>query len=58
MQENNQKNSVLREENLEIAQKLKSLVEQYELREQVGLISDFIFFFWRKPIVTYLLHCF
>lgn len=34
MQENNQMNSVLREQNLELSQKLKSLVEQYELREQ------------------------
>lgn len=34
MQENNQKNSLLHEENLELAQKLKTLVEQYEFREQ------------------------
>uniref|UniRef100_T1J644 Alpha-taxilin n=1 Tax=Strigamia maritima TaxID=126957 RepID=T1J644_STRMM len=34
MQDNNQKNSKLRDENLELAQKLKTLVENYELREQ------------------------
>ena len=29
------KNSKLREENMELASKLKNLIEQYELREQV-----------------------
>jgi len=34
MQDNNQKSSKLREENMELATKLKSLVDQYEMREQ------------------------
>lgn len=34
MQDSNQKSTKLREENIDLAQKLKSLIEQYELREQ------------------------
>ncbi|GAB6020857.1 hypothetical protein CHUAL_003507 [Chamberlinius hualienensis] len=34
MQDNNQKNSVLRDENLKLSQKLKTLADQYEIREQ------------------------
>lgn len=35
MNEHYEKNTALREENLELANKLKGLIEQYELREQV-----------------------
>jgi hypothetical protein len=35
MQQNNEKNSKLREDNLEITKKFKTVCEQYELREQV-----------------------
>ena len=38
MNEHYQKNTKLREENIELANKLKSLIEQYELREQVRTI--------------------
>jgi uncharacterized phage infection (PIP) family protein YhgE len=37
MQQNNEKNSKLREDNLEITKKFKTVCEQYELREQVCL---------------------
>jgi len=37
MNEHYQKNTTLREENVELTTKLKGLIEQYELREQVGL---------------------
>ena len=40
MNEHYQKNTKLREENVELANKLKSLIEQYELREQVGDASQ------------------
>lgn len=36
MNEHYQKNTTLREENVELTTKLKGLIEQYELREQVG----------------------
>jgi hypothetical protein len=36
MNEHYQKNTKLREENIELANKLKNLIEQYELREEVG----------------------
>ena len=36
MNDHYQKNTKLREENVELANKLKSLIEQYELREQVS----------------------
>ena len=39
MNEHYEKNTALREENLELANKLKGLIEQYELREQVGQAS-------------------
>ena len=37
MNENYEKNNKLRIENMELANKLKNLIEQYELREQVCL---------------------
>ena len=40
MNENYEKNNKLREENVELANKLKNLIEQYELREQVNTWSD------------------
>lgn len=39
MQQNNEKNSKLREDNLEMTKKFKTVCEQYELREQVCLSS-------------------
>jgi len=36
MNEHYQKNTTLREENVELTTKLKGLIEQYELREQVS----------------------
>jgi len=39
MNEHYQKNTTLREENVELTNKLKGLIEQYELREQVGNCS-------------------
>jgi len=36
MNDHYQKNSALREENIELTNKLKGLIEQYELREQVS----------------------
>ena len=36
MNEHYQKNTTLREENMELTTKLKGLIEQYELREQVS----------------------
>jgi hypothetical protein len=37
MQQNNEKNSKLRDDNLEMNKKFKSVCEQYEMREQVCL---------------------
>jgi hypothetical protein len=39
MQQNNEKNSKLRDDNLEITKKFKTVCEQYELREQVCISS-------------------
>lgn len=39
MQENHNRNIRLKEENLELASKLKKLVEQYERREEVSVQS-------------------
>lgn len=39
MQQNNEKNSKLRDDNLEITKKFKTVCEQYELREQVCMSS-------------------
>lgn len=36
MEQHNEKNSKLRQENMELAERLKKLIEQYELREEVG----------------------
>lgn len=36
MQQNNEKNSKLRDDNIEMTTKFKSVCEQYELRVQVG----------------------
>ncbi len=41
------KNQKLREENVELANKLKSLIEQYELREKVC-------YFWQNQCFTQL----
>lgn len=41
MNDHYQKNTSLREENLELANKLKGLIEQYELREEVCLSDKF-----------------
>jgi len=40
MNEHYQKNTTLREENVELTTKLKGLIEQYELREQVCQHQD------------------
>lgn len=36
MEQHNERNSKLRQENMELAEQLKKLIEQYELREEVG----------------------
>lgn len=36
MEQHNERNSKLRQENMELAERLKKLIEQYELREEVG----------------------
>ena len=41
MQENHDRNKQLREENYELANKLKKFIEQYEAREKVGIIGVF-----------------
>ena len=49
MQENHTRNLKLKEENLELASKLKNLVEQYERREEVGILCfSFIILFWNQ----------
>lgn len=45
MTEHYTKNSLLREENNELGNKLKNLIEQYELREQVSLLPLSIYWF-------------
>ena len=35
MEQHNERNSKLRQENVELAERLKKLIEQYELREEV-----------------------
>lgn len=35
MEQHNERNSKLRQENMELAERLKKLIEQYELREEV-----------------------
>lgn len=45
MQQNNEKNSKLREDNLEMTKKFKTVCEQYELREQVRLLPSLSSFF-------------
>lgn len=35
MEQHNERNANLRQENMELAEKLKKLIEQYELREEV-----------------------
>lgn len=49
MNEHYQKNTTLREENMELTTKLKGLIEQYELREQVSwqLLAFSFVFTWR-----------
>ena len=46
MQQNNDKNSKLRDDNLEMTKRLKTVCEQYEIREKVNLLyfpnSNFI----------------
>ena len=37
MEQHSSHNTKLRQENMELAEKLKKLIEQYELREEVGL---------------------
>lgn len=36
MEQHNERNANLRQENMELAEKLKKLIEQYELREEVS----------------------
>lgn len=36
MEQHNERNANLRHENMELAEKLKKLIEQYELREEVS----------------------
>jgi predicted nuclease of restriction endonuclease-like RecB superfamily len=38
MEQHNERNSKLRQENMELAERLKKLIEQYELREEVRLL--------------------
>lgn len=42
MQENHERNIKLKEENIELGHKLKSLVEQYEAREEVSISCKII----------------
>lgn len=37
MEQHNERNANLRQENMELAEKLKKLIEQYELREEVSI---------------------
>lgn len=39
MEQHNERNAKLRQENVELAEKLKKLIEQYELREEVSTES-------------------
>uniref|UniRef100_A0A4W5MH36 Taxilin gamma n=1 Tax=Hucho hucho TaxID=62062 RepID=A0A4W5MH36_9TELE len=43
MEQHNTHNSKLRQENMELAQKLKKLIKQYELREEVGGRDGYLF---------------
>lgn len=40
MEQHNERNSKLRQENMELAERLKKLIEQYELREEVRCPSQ------------------
>lgn len=40
MEQHNNHNTKLRQENMELAEKLKKLIEQYELREEVRKIFE------------------
>jgi len=51
MNEHYQKNTTLREENVELTTKLKGLIEQYELREQVCQHHD-------NVLTLQISHCF
>lgn len=42
MEQHNERNASLRQENTELAEKLKKLYEQYKLREEVGGLSGSI----------------
>lgn len=42
MEQHSSHNTKLRQENMELAEKLKKLIEQYELREEVKLLPHFI----------------
>lgn len=39
MEQHNERNSKLRQENMELAERLKKLIEQYELREEVRFLQ-------------------
>lgn len=55
MNEHYQKNTTLRDENMELTTKLKGLIEQYELREQVS--RQFVFIacvYWKCYSTAYL----
>jgi hypothetical protein len=52
MQQNNEKNSKLREDNLEMTKKFKTVCEEFELREQVCL-SSFVSSFFLSDLTTH-----
>ena len=47
MQQNHERNTKLKEENAELAARLKKLIEQYEIREQVDLFVFLLMWFRR-----------
>lgn len=49
MEQHNERNSKLRQENMELAERLKKLIEQYELREEVGVVPGVA---WGTPHPT------
>lgn len=46
MEQHSSHNTKLRQENMELAEKLKKLIEQYELREEVRLLKMTTFLHW------------
>lgn len=48
MEQHSSHNTKLRQENMELAEKLKKLIEQYELREEVRLHKELLLVYWVK----------